>query len=288
MKLALVAFALAATSLFACAATTDDGQDDADSDDVSNDEVIAAKIADIDVDLGDHPHQQASSCDVHTKLSIKSGKATLREVVTGIPGQAQCKLAVQPNERSYNLKLSKTDCGSRIYAGSMKKAGQKYAIEITDNRSRLCEDVIPGLLVVKETVPGFPGAITTTKYSRDAVVAPATLEVTGKLVHTMGIGGENTGYSVQTKTGMTELVLDAGEQNQFVEGKVARVRGTSKLLSGVETHDRSAIDVSDMLVCPDAGTLNCMPGPNVRLSNLCSGDNRSWVQANCAGVGYVD
>ncbi len=286
MKLALVALTLAATSLFACAATTDDGED-ADSDDVSSDEVIAAKIADIEVDLGTKPHQQPSSCDVHTRLSIKSGKATLMEVVTGIPGQAQCRLAVNPNVRSYNLKLSKTDCGSRIYAGSMKKAGEKYAIEITDNRARLCENVIPGLLEVKETVPGFPGAITTTKYSRDPAPAASNLEITGKLVRSFGIGGENTGFSVQTATGMTERVLDAGEQNQFVEGKVARVRGASKLLSGVETHNRPAIEVSSLLVCPADGYINCMPGPNVRLSGLCGGEDHSWVQANCPGVDFA-
>lgn len=46
--------------------------------------------------------------------------------------------------------------------------------------------------------------------------------------------------------------------------------------------------MKEMLVCPDPGYVNCMPGPNVRLSNLCANDNRSWVSANCAGVSYLD
>lgn len=279
-----ILFALAAVSLFACAASTDE-TDDADSDDVTSDMVAAAKMPDIEVELGDRPHQQPSACDVHTHLAIKAGKASLNETVSGIPGGISCKLGVQPNLRAYNMKLDRTECGSKIYVGSMKKAGKKYAIEITDHRTRMCEDVIPGLLVVKETLPG---AKQTTKYSRDAIVAPQTLEVTGTLVHTMGIGGENTGYSVRTATSTTELVLDSGEANQFIDGKVARVRGTSKILNGVETHNRSAIDVSEMLVCPDAGTFNCMPGPNVRLSNMCAPENRTWVSANCAGVSYLD
>ena len=56
---------------------------------------------------------------------------------------------------------------------------------------------------------------------------------------------------------------------------------------GIETHNRQALDVKELLVCPNAGYVDCMPGPNVRLSSICSGDSRTWVEANCAGVMYT-
>jgi len=90
-----------------------------------------------------------------------------------------------------------------------------------------------------------------------------------------------------TESGMIELILDPGERNQFVDGKRARVKGKLTTLSGVETHDRPAVDVSAMLVCPNPGWINCMPGPTVRPGGYC-GENRSWVQANCEGVDFAD
>ena len=200
-----------------------------------------------------------------------------------------CQLAVRPNLRTYRLRLAGTDCGTRVYAGSRKVDGKSFAIKITDNRARLCENVVAAAVIVEETEPGFPGAITTTKYSYDGapVAPPADVTLEGTLTRTFGIGGENTGMSIATKTGMVELILDAGEQNQFVAGKKARAIGASKLLSGIETHDRKALDVKSLLVCPNAGFVDCMPGPNVRLSSLCSTDSRTWVEANCAGVQYT-
>jgi hypothetical protein len=41
------------------------------------------------------------------------------------------------------------------------------------------------------------------------------------------------------------------------------------------------------LVCPSPGYVNCMPGPNRRLSNLCSSENRAWAEANCPGVKFT-
>jgi hypothetical protein len=271
----------------ACTASTEDPAADGDADDVTVDEANAAKVGPGSFKLYDQPRAEPNpSCDIHTKLDLKAeyfSTATLTEAVGGF-----CEIAVFPNARTYRLRLANVDCGSRIYTGSLKKQGQPYKIKITDNRTRLCENVVAGALVVEETVPGFPGAITTTKYSYDgAPIGGAEVTLEGTFVATMGIGGENTGASIKTSSELVELILDAGERNQFIDGKKARAKGTIKLLSGVETHNRKALDVKEILVCPDPGYLNCMPGPNVRLSSLCSNDSRTWVEANCPGVQYT-
>jgi hypothetical protein len=271
------ALLLSSTAVFAagCAAQTDEGDDTTEAD-------ITSKIAEgtykLYAQAGTVP---SAGCDVHTQLDLKAAyysTATLEETVGGM-----CQIAVLPNTRAYRLKLQSTSCGTRVYTGSHTVDGKRTEIVITDNRKRTCLDVVKAQLVVQETADGK----TTTKYSYDAPAPSAKTEVTGKLVHTVGIGGENTGASIATSSGMTELVLDQGEWNEFVAGKTARVRGTTTTLSGVETHDRPAIKVDSLLVCPDKGTIDCMPGPNVRLSSICSGDDSAWVTANCPGVSFT-
>lgn len=268
--------------LTAACGGSDASDDNGDGEDVTVGESNTARVTPGEFELDDHPHGVPSDCDVHTHLSLTNdgtSSATLTETVGGM-----CRLAVMPNLRTYRLRLAKTECGSRFYTGSHKdKEGRTSTLSITDHRARVCEDVIPAQLVVTENA--------TTKYSRDP--APAgynqSLTVTGKLVRTVGVGGENTGTSVQTKDqGTLELILDAGEQNQFQDGATARVKGTVKFLSGVETHDRKAIDVTEMLLCPTTNHVDCMPGPNVRLSSYCSSENRSWVTKNCPGVTFTD
>ena len=101
----------------------------------------------------------------------------------------------------------------------------------------------------------------------------------GTLVHTVGIGGENTGFSAKIGNKTIELVLDETAQASFVEGRVARITGTPTTLSGVETHDRPAIKVSDLLVCPAAhSTLNAMPPVDA--------DTR-WMEQNCPDLDVV-
>jgi hypothetical protein len=271
---------LLALSALGCAADAQSA-DDGDGDDTSAEEALTTRIEPGSFKLySDANHKVNQGCDVFTSLVLKNGPAaaTLEEHVGGF-----CEIAVVPNARTYRLKQTGTSCGSKIYSGSFRKQGKTHSIKITDHRTRLCEDVVPAAIIVEETVPGFPGPITTKKFSLDR----EAIEVTGKLVHTVGIGGENTGSSIASKQGMFELVLDAGERNQFVSGKTARVRGSKTTLSGVETHDRPAIIVDDMLVCPDPGFINCMPGPNVRLSNLCAGENHTWVTDNCPGVSFA-
>jgi hypothetical protein len=267
------------------------GADDsmADDQDVTVGESNGAKVTPGEFELGDQPHSIPSACDVHTHLSLKndgSSTATLSEVVGGM-----CRLAVQPNLRTYRLRLSpKIDCGTKIYTGSIKRDGTSSSIKITDHRARTCEDVIPAAIIVEETVAGYPGPITTTLYARDAAPgAGAAVTLTGTLVHTVGIGGENTGSSIQTNDqGTLELVLDGGEAAEFAPGKTARVKGTLTFLNGVETHNRKAVDVTEILLCPATDHIDCMPGPNVRLSSYCAGENRAWVGTSCPGVTFTD
>jgi hypothetical protein len=286
MKLSMIKLAalalLCAPFAVACTADASDSAQ-GDGDDVTSDEANAARVAPGEFKLYATPRATPNpSCDPHTKLvlSNKDGsKAHLEEALDGF-----CELAVIPNARDYKLRAAGNDCGSRIFTGSFRKNGEKHSIRIVDNRTRLCENVVAGAIEVEETTPRG----TVQKYSYDAPPPSASVTVEGELFASMGIGGENTGASVKTASETFELVLDAGERNQFVDGKKARITGKKTFLSGVETRNRPAIDVESMLVCPDAGTVNCMPGPNVRLSNLCAPDNRSWVQASCAGVQYLD
>lgn len=222
MKLKALSFFLlaAATASLtaACSADTSEaGADDGDGDDVSVDEANAAKVMPGSFKLYSQPHANPNpGCDVHTRLTLAAGAYSTAKIEEGLDGF--CEIYVEPNPRTYRLRLAGTDCGTRIYAGSVTKKGKKYSVKITDNRTRLCENVVAAAVIVEETVPGFPGAITTTKYSHDG--QPVT-----------GPGG---------------------------------------------------------LVCPAPGYVNCMPGPNVRLSNLCAAENRRWVSANCPGVSYLD
>lgn len=279
----VMAVAAVSSLVVACGGNAEEA-DGANADDVTNDEANAAKVKAGSFKLYDQPHATPNaSCDVHTKIDLTSTGGSKATVSEGLEGT--CELYVMPNPRTYKLKDAGSSCGSRIFKGSVTKGGKKYSIKITDHRTRLCEDIIPALLVVEETVPGFPGAITTTKYSYDQAPPAQTVTAEGTLTRTFGIGGENTGYSIATASGLTELVLDAGEASEFAEGKKARVKGTPTLLSGVETQNRPAIDVQEMLVCPNAGTINCMPGG--ALSPLCASDATAWVTANCPGVGFV-
>jgi hypothetical protein len=101
----------------------------------------------------------------------------------------------------------------------------------------------------------------------------------GTLVHTVGIGGENTGFSAKIGGKTIELVLDGAAQKSFVEGRVARITGTATTLSGVETHDRPAIKVSDLLVCPAPhATLDAMPPVSA---------DTHWMEQNCPDLDVV-
>ena len=101
----------------------------------------------------------------------------------------------------------------------------------------------------------------------------------GTLVHTVGIGGENTGFSVKVGNKTLELVLSEADAKAFVEGRVARVTGKPTTLSGVETHNRPAIKVSNLLVCPAPHTTFSMMPPVT--------DDADWMGANCPDLDIV-
>lgn len=113
------------------------------------------------------------------------------------------------------------------------------------------------------------------------------VEVEGTLVSSVGIGGENTGASIKAAGGvLTELVL--GEHaSKFVDGRFAKVTGTTATLSGIETGSRPAVNVNKLLVCPASGAvLNCMPP--IAPDNTVCGEDRAWIQGKCQGVSYLD
>ena len=99
----------------------------------------------------------------------------------------------------------------------------------------------------------------------------------GTLVTSVGIGGENTGFSARVDGKAMELVLQGADRAKFVSGRVARITGLPTTLSGVETSNRPAVDVSNLLVCP---------APNGPLDpKVTVDDDRSWLTTNCPGLG---
>jgi len=252
------------------------GADDGEGDDVTVGESNGARVTPGEFELDVAPHGVATACDVHTHLVLASdptSTATLSEVVGGM-----CRLAVQPNVRSYRLRLAKTECGSRHYTGSVHDADGTRSIAIDDHRARTCDDAIPSRIVVTETLPG---AATTTKYARDPVLAAgAAITESGTLVTS-----REEGASIQTKDqGVLELILDPNEQNLFADGKTARVKGAVKY----DAQNRKAIDVIEILLCPAQGPISCTPSPFARLSSYCSSENRAWVTKSCPGITFID
>lgn len=260
-----------------CAAAQDDSAAS------SADLVAPAPIAAGSFDMFRLPrHSPQSSCERVTKLEVKDLSAHMEEAFVG---PCATFVAVDPNVRDYHLTRERTSCGSSVYTAAFSKGLETWSIRLTDHRTRVCRDIIPALIVIEETHDGPLGPIETTLYSQDdKPQAESVLE--GKLLSVMGIGGESTGAAIVTEEGMFELILDPGERARFVDGKKARVKGKKTTLSGVETHDRPALDVSNMLVCPNPGWINCMPGGEVPAA--CLGDNRSWIEDNCEGVDFAD
>jgi hypothetical protein len=181
--------------------------------------------------------------------------ATLTEIVGGL-----CRLSMAPNARTYHLRLAKNDCGSHVYVGGTYGS----SVTITDHRARTCADAIPADVIVVETI----GGTTTTKYSRGVPGAGVPVTITGTLVRTSSLQREDGS--------IVDLLLNAGELAQFQAGKIARVRGT--------TTSRTAVAVSDILVCPEPTKIDCTPSPVVRRTNLCGGDDRTWLTSHCSGV----
>ena len=95
--------------------------------------------------LYDEPNPKvAPDCDLFTKITVteQDGKATAT-IVNSLAGS--CEIAVQPNERSFDVEASE-DCGSRIYTA---KAGANV-FRAQNNASRVCEDIRPAMVEANE------------------------------------------------------------------------------------------------------------------------------------------
>lgn len=116
---------------------------------------MAAEFATGSFELYGTPHFQPNGfCDRGVKLTLdrtqlQGNVAFLENFLHGA-----CEIFVPANPRHYKI-TSVTDdgCGSRVYRGTAQGARGQHEIEITDNRGRLCENVIPALVVVTERGP---------------------------------------------------------------------------------------------------------------------------------------
>ena len=89
-----------------------------------------------------------SFCDIHTKMVIDyaASKITLTEAVSGA-----CEIHVEPNQRTFQLQTQEDDgCGSTEIEGVRILGESVLTLKVTDNRGRLCENVIAAEIVVTE------------------------------------------------------------------------------------------------------------------------------------------
>lgn len=104
------------------------------------------------------------------------------------------------------------------------------------------------------------------------------ISVEGTLAQVVAVGGETTGFAVQSDDAQHELVLDPHERASFVDGAKARVTGRKTTLFGVESGARPAVEVTRISVCPAPGaSVNCMPPTD---NPLCGAD-QAWAEKTC-------
>jgi hypothetical protein len=105
-----------------------------------------------DFELYKKPFHDPGECEVITEIVLVNGFAgpmtALNEQVLGL-----CEIYVPANGRAYDLKVEEGSCGSKRYYGTAASDGSDglpVAIEVIDNRERVCNDRVAPL-VVKET-----------------------------------------------------------------------------------------------------------------------------------------
>jgi hypothetical protein len=218
------------------------------------------------------------ACEPLLSMSIsRSFTGYTAKIEDAIVNPCPTMIAFDARPRTYALSFAGTGCGSTTWTGTAKDArGETRTVEITDHGKRTCRDLVPSKIVVKET----RGDQTVTWFQ------PRSVTVEGTLVSRAGVGGESTGFALRTSSGEQELVLTAAQRATFVEGRVARAIGAPTVLRGVETRDRAAVSVTDLLVCPAPGsTINCMPPTTNR---MCAPADRTFVSSRCPRVEYLD
>jgi hypothetical protein len=86
-------------------------------------------------------------CDRYTRLSLKRTNNVLEaRLVNELSATSLCKIGVLPDERVFTVTES-NDCGSKVYTSA---AGADRVV-ITDNSTRLCENVVAARVVVELT-----------------------------------------------------------------------------------------------------------------------------------------
>lgn len=83
----------------------------------------------------------------HLALGVKTAKLS-----AGRGGRCAALAFFEPEIRTFELKARVDGCGSSILTGKSVEDGVTREITITDNRKRVCEDVLAALFVVDEKV----------------------------------------------------------------------------------------------------------------------------------------
>jgi heat shock protein HslJ len=117
------------------------------------------------------------------------------------------------------------------------------------------------------------------------------LTVTGKLSRAMAIGGESTGWMIELDPPTTidgkevssiEVAYRKGKTLERLADK--RVKATGKLSHrhGVETGDRSVLEISSIVEIKDSGHTQQAPAGEFHLSG------REWLLEDLGGTGVLD
>ena len=136
--------------LLALAACTSSSGDDASlADGEDQEQAGATKLMESQM-RSDPQAQPDSFCDKYTQVTLlktRTGKLRL-ELENRLGGS--CEIFVEPDKHSYTVTES-SNCGSKIFKGT--KAGD--TVELQDNRTRMCEDIRPAILELREKRNGF-------------------------------------------------------------------------------------------------------------------------------------
>jgi hypothetical protein len=139
-------------ALAACSSSSSN-EDGSLADGEDQEQASATKI--LESQMRSDPQAQPDGfCDKYTQVTLlkaRTGRLIL-ELENRLGGS--CEIFVAPDKHSYTVTES-SNCGSKIYKGT--KDGD--TVELQDNRTRLCEDLRPAILELKEKRSGFERAL---------------------------------------------------------------------------------------------------------------------------------
>lgn len=119
------------------------------------------------------------------------------------------------------------------------------------------------------------------------------LTVTGKLIRAMAIGGESTGWAIQLESAISvggkqvdSIEVASHETNKLEKLENKRVRATGRLSQrdGVETGNRSILEVSTIREVQGKPAPQAAPSPTAALSLTGS----QWLLEDLGGSGVID